>query len=58
MLVRPGDFVIADLDGIVVVPQERASGIATRAIEQRAKDEERKRRLRAGVSLSAVLDLQ
>lgn len=58
VLVRAGDFVIADLGGIVVAPQERASEIAARAIEQRAKDEERERRSRAGASLSEVLDLQ
>ena len=47
--VRPGDVVIADDDGVVVVPRERADEVA-RAAEARVKNEEQKRaRLAEGV---------
>ncbi|MFF2026661.1 4-carboxy-4-hydroxy-2-oxoadipate aldolase/oxaloacetate decarboxylase [Streptomyces sp. NPDC058171] len=47
-LVRPGDVVVADRDGVVVVPHERAAEVA-QASARRATDEEAKRvRFRAG----------
>lgn len=37
--VRPGDIVVADLDGVVVVPPEHAAEVLKRAISAREADE-------------------
>ena len=47
-LVRPGDAMIADIDGIVVVPSWRVAEVAAAGEERRAKEERNRSRLRAG----------
>ncbi|MFI5530068.1 4-carboxy-4-hydroxy-2-oxoadipate aldolase/oxaloacetate decarboxylase [Kitasatospora sp. NPDC051853] len=47
-LVRPGDVVLADADGVVVVPRERAAEVAVAAAEREAAEAGRRERLRAG----------
>jgi 4-hydroxy-4-methyl-2-oxoglutarate aldolase len=46
--VQPGDVVIADDDGVVVVPKARATEVSEAAIERLAREEETRRRLQAG----------
>jgi 4-hydroxy-4-methyl-2-oxoglutarate aldolase len=59
VLVRPGDVVVADGDGVVVVPQETAADVARYAHQERSKDRRGRRRLyeAAGMPLDdSVLD--
>ena len=47
-LVRPGDVVVADLDGVVVVPRERVTAVAEAAAQREANEEEKRRKFRDG----------
>ncbi len=58
VVVRPGDIVIGDSDGVVVVSAERAAEVAILAREQRNLEIAREDRLRAGEDLLDVLQLR
>ena len=47
-LVNPGDVIVADDDGIVVVPRLSASAVAQSGISREANEEEKRRRLASG----------
>ncbi len=47
-LVRPGDYMVADEDGIVVVPREQAETVIQKARQKEAKEAEIMEHLRAG----------
>ncbi|GLW54786.1 4-carboxy-4-hydroxy-2-oxoadipate aldolase/oxaloacetate decarboxylase [Kitasatospora phosalacinea] len=47
-LVRPGDVVLADADGVVVVPRERAAETAEASAQREANEAVKRERLRAG----------
>jgi len=48
MLVNPGDVIVADDDGVVVVPRERAASVADAAETREKKEEVTRRRLATG----------
>ena len=48
MLVEPGDAIVADADGVVVVPRERAGAVADAAQAREQKEEATRKRLAAG----------
>ena len=48
MAVNPGDVVVADADGVVVVPREHAAAVAQAGRERIAKEEKTRERLRNG----------
>ena len=45
-LVRPGDVIVADADGVVVVPRQAAAEIARLGMERVAKEQKTRERLR------------
>ncbi|WP_081237338.1 4-carboxy-4-hydroxy-2-oxoadipate aldolase/oxaloacetate decarboxylase [Streptomyces viridosporus] len=47
-LVNPGDVVVADADGVVVVPAARAAEVAAAAARREAAEEGKRERFRAG----------
>ncbi len=47
-IVHPGDVIVADVDGVVVVPREQAADVAKLSDQRRIKEEKNRERLRAG----------
>lgn len=57
-LVRPGDVVLADGDGVVVVPRERATEVAEAAARREAGEAGKRARFRAGELGLDVYDMR
>ena len=55
--VLPGDVVIGDENGVVVVPRDRAEAVLEAALNLQAKEEDIRRRIIAGETLSDILGL-
>ena len=56
--VRPGDWIVADENGVVVVPRERAVEIANRAVDVKEQEDRLRAEIEAGSTLSKVLKLK
>ena len=55
--VRPGDWIVGDESGVVVVPKERAYEIARRSLEVKKTEERIREEIRRGSTLSHVMEL-
>jgi 3-hexulose-6-phosphate synthase/6-phospho-3-hexuloisomerase len=55
--VRPGDWIVGDESGVVVIPAERAYEIARRALEVRKNEERIREEIQRGSTLSEVVQL-
>jgi len=55
-VVNPGDIIVADDDGVVVVPREHAPGIADKVKTVIAREEKRLAEIEAGVTTRPGLD--
>jgi 4-hydroxy-4-methyl-2-oxoglutarate aldolase len=47
-IVHPGDVIVGDVDGVVVVPRAQAADVAKLSDQRRIKEEKSRERLRAG----------
>ena len=57
VVVSPGDYVIGDSDGIVVVVASEGAAMCERAAEQRRTEEARDARVRSGEPLASIVGL-
>lgn len=57
MTVHPGDIVIGDSDGVVVIAAEHAQAVYERAVDQQAKENEIMQRIRSGEPLGRIFGL-
>jgi 4-hydroxy-4-methyl-2-oxoglutarate aldolase len=58
VIVNPGDIVLGDSDGVVVVPAGQAQAALEAARKQRDKEVARDARIRAGEPVSVVVGLR
>ncbi|MFO7791962.1 MAG: 3-hexulose-6-phosphate synthase [Candidatus Saliniplasma sp.] len=56
--VRPGDWIIADDSGVMVVPKEEAVQIANRALDVMEKENRIREEIKEGDPLSVVMELE
>jgi 3-hexulose-6-phosphate synthase / 6-phospho-3-hexuloisomerase len=56
--VRPGDWIVGDASGVVVVPRERAAEIANRALDVLEHENRVREEIQRGSTLSAVQKLE
>jgi len=55
---QPGDYIIGDLDGVVVIPKEKAVEIANRALDVFEKENRIRKEIKKGSTLSRVLKIK
>lgn len=55
--IRPGDFIVADEDGIIVIPQEKVQEVANRALDVKEREDRIREEIKRGSTLSKVIDL-
>ena len=56
--VKPGDWIIGDGSGVVVVPKEKAQEVANRALNVHERENRLREEIRRGSSLGRVLELK
>ncbi|HEV2519770.1 MAG TPA: 3-hexulose-6-phosphate synthase [Thermoplasmata archaeon] len=56
--IRPGDWIVGDASGLVVVPRERAQEVANRALDVREHENRVREEIQRGSTLSAVQRLE
>jgi 4-hydroxy-4-methyl-2-oxoglutarate aldolase len=54
-VVRPGDYVLGDADGVVVIPIERVAEIAAAVVATQQKEDDWRRRMLAGERLADLI---
>ena len=57
-VVEPGDFVVGDADGVVVVAKRRLAQVAKKALAQKDTERERERQVSSGAKLVKLFHLE
>ncbi|MFQ6062950.1 MAG: bifunctional hexulose-6-phosphate synthase/ribonuclease regulator, partial [Methanosarcinales archaeon] len=55
--VKPGDYIIGDENGVIVVPKERSYEIARRALEVEKNERRLREEIKRGRTLSEIVEL-
>lgn len=58
MLVNPGDLILGDADGLVIIPQHDIKDVLTAAKKRIAKEEEKEKKLSNGITSVELNDLE
>jgi len=58
MTVRPGDYVIGDADGVIVVPKEKAVEVANRAVDVLERENRLREEIKRGSTLAKITELK
>lgn len=58
MSVRPGDYVIGDADGVIVVPKEKAVEVANRAVDVLERENRLREEIKKGSTLAKITELK
>ncbi len=58
VVVRPGDWVVGDDDGVVIIPHEKAIEITNRALDVLEKEDRIRKEIQRGSTLSKILKLK
>ncbi len=56
--VKPGDYIVGDMDGVVVIPKEKAVEVANRALDVLERENRIRGEIRKGGTLSGVLKIK
>jgi 3-hexulose-6-phosphate synthase/6-phospho-3-hexuloisomerase len=57
LCVEPGDYILADENGVVVIPKKRAVEVASRALYVKEKEDRVKKEIEDGKTLGQILEL-
>lgn len=55
--IHPGDYIVASLDGVIVIPEKRALEVANRALDVKEREDRIMEEIRRGKTLSELEDL-
>jgi 4-hydroxy-4-methyl-2-oxoglutarate aldolase len=56
--VEPGDFILGDADGVVVIAKDRIAQVAKKALDQRSTERAREKQVSSGASLVKLFHLE
>jgi len=58
VMIKPGDWIVGDEDGVVVIPMGKGIEIANRAMDVKEKEERLEEEIKQNSTLSSVLNLK